>query len=560
MGRTQNTLTMSDVNEQLNEMLRGMSELQTEMDQLRRQNASMRNLLDQSEPTNRGLFGRFRRATETPKNMAESDETVVELENQLKRVTKQRDCVISERDGARHDLTAARATIEDMTRQIDQERETLTGSVNEQLADKDARIEELNVEVNQARAASAVAVGDKQSKIDELKAINDMLHSRDKIHKDDIKGLNESIRMAEQKLMAFELNQLGYNFNTRNLDKLKFHIWGGAGLVWTANDRLTSVSFDSRVYRSGHASAVRLTKNGHAAYELKVNGTYIRSFTLRTDSKLVTGAADGTVTLWHHDKKTNELRGSVRFTTKSKVITAMARAHNNRILACYSGTSGNRPGTSRKANIELLGPQLNVEKTFQGSRRETTSIAFNEHQLIGTGGADMVVRIYNMSGRGEPVKRFLEHTAKITSVAWRETQLASSSFDGTVRLWEAGGIKSMRVFSHNGPVNALKWSPIECKLASCGDDKKCQLWDIESGARVWSMRHTARCTQLDWTPCGALLACSDELGLRLWSTRSGIMIKEYALGHTRDLKFSPNGRTLAIGMHDGHTSLIDLRK
>ena len=110
-----------------------------------------------------------------------------------------------------------------------------------------------------------------------------------------------------------------------------------------------------------------------------------------------------TVTLWHHDKKTNELRGSVRFTTKSKVITAMARAHNNRILACYSGTSGNRPGTSRQANIELLGPQLNVEKTFQGSRRETASIAFNEHQLIGTGGADMVVRIYNMSGSGEPV-------------------------------------------------------------------------------------------------------------------------------------------------------------
>lgn len=86
------------------------------------------------------------------------------------------------------------------------------------------------------------------------------------------------------------------------------------------------------------------------------------------------------------------------------------------------------------------------------------------------------------------------------------------------------------------------------------------MWDVESGARVWSMRHHARCIQLDYTPCGALLACADELGVRLWSTRSGIMIKEYALGHTSDLKFSPNGRTLAIGMNDGHTSLIDLRK
>ena len=141
------------------------------------------------------------------------------------------------------------------------------------------------------------------------------------------------------------------------------------------------------------------------------------------------------------------------------------------------------------------------------------------------------------------------------------TQLASSSSDGTVRLWEAGGVRSTRVFSHDGhPVNALKWSPIEPKVTSCGNDKQCQMWDVESGARVWSMRHHARCIQLDYTPCGALLACADELGVRLWSTRSGIMIKEYALGHTSDLKFSPNGRTLAIGMNDGHTSLIDLRK
>ena len=38
--------------------------------------------------------------------------------------------------------------------------------------------------------------------------------------------------------------------------------------------------------------------------------------------------------MWHHDKKTNEIRGSVRFTTKSKTITAMAKANNNRVLAC----------------------------------------------------------------------------------------------------------------------------------------------------------------------------------------------------------------------------------
>lgn len=170
---------MGDVNEQLNEMLRGMSTLQTEMDQLRRQNASMRNLLDQSEPTKPGIFGRLKRT----KNVTVRDEAVVELENQLNRVIEERDQVKKERDEAIHNLTEARATIDDLTRQINQERETLTGSVNEQLAEKNARIDELNAEVDQLRAASALAVGDKQNEIDALKeATNDKLLALDKIH------------------------------------------------------------------------------------------------------------------------------------------------------------------------------------------------------------------------------------------------------------------------------------------------------------------------------------------------------------------------------------------
>ena len=38
------------------------------------------------------------------------------------------------------------------------------------------------------------------------------------------------------------------------------------------------------------------------------------------------------------------------------------------------------------------------------------------------------------------------------------------------------------------------------------------------------------------------------------------MIKEYQFGNTSDIKFNPSGSCLAIGMRDGHTSLVDLRK
>ena len=57
--------------------------------------------------------------------------------------------------------------------------------------------------------------------------------------KADIKTLKECLKIAEDKLMRFEVEKLNYTFATRNLDKLRFPIWRRHGLVWTAADRLT---------------------------------------------------------------------------------------------------------------------------------------------------------------------------------------------------------------------------------------------------------------------------------------------------------------------------------
>ena len=82
-------------------------------------------------------------------------------------------------------------------------------------------------------------------------------------------------------------------------------------------------------------------------------------------------------------------------------------------------------GGCRLASIELLGPGLNVEKTFQGSRKETCSIDFNDNQLIGTGGYDQIVRIYNISGSAEPVKVSLFFLGSFLSEQHKQKHLTS---------------------------------------------------------------------------------------------------------------------------------------
>ena len=398
---SESSLNESASNPNIREVLDGMRTLALEVNELRRQNVSMRKLLDKS---NQG--GSFLSKFRGDRDNTESQKRIVELETEVERMKQQ--------------IISAEKRYSDLNAKSKKQASEVT-TLKQQLVEQEQKTnelqEKLHLEVDENKQLK-MKMSFQNDKINstvqectdtEQKLRNEINTLKDSkvFLKSEMNSLKEYLDIAEKKLMEFEASRLEYQFATRNLYKLRFPTWTTFSVAWTSNDRLATFSYDSRVTRSGHAVSVRLTANGHTKNEMKVIGTYIRSFALRTDNKLVTGSADGTVSLWHHDKKVNEVRGSVRFTTKSKIISSMTKAFNNRVLACYSTSPRQgdiRPGTSRTANIELLGPSLNVEKTFQGSRKETTAIAFNGQQLIGTGGLDMIVRIYNINGSSEPVK------------------------------------------------------------------------------------------------------------------------------------------------------------
>ena len=97
---------------------------------------------------------------------------------------------------------------------------------------------------------------------------------------------------------------------------------------------------------------------------------------------------------------------------------------------------------------------------------------------------------------------------------------------GEVRVWrEEGKLLHLAWQAHTDLVFALDFSPDERTLASGGHDGSLKLWDIESGALLWSNWLTKGNNRLAFSPDGRLLASGGlDATLRLWDVKQGRLL------------------------------------
>ncbi|KAI1213899.1 WD40 repeat-like protein [Annulohypoxylon truncatum] len=180
---------------------------------------------------------------------------------------------------------------------------------------------------------------------------------------------------------------------------------------------------------------------------------------------------------------------------------------------------------------------------------------------IASSSADGTVRIWDAAS-GAHAETLVGHMAGVSAVAWSpdSATLASGSDDKAIRLWDrvtgrprarAGG---KPLLGHHNYVYCLAFSPKGNILASGSYDEAVFLWDVRAGRLMRSLpAHSDPVSGIDFCRDGTLVvSCSTDGLTRIWDTSTGQCLR--TLVHednppVTSVCFAPNGRyVLAFSM------------
>ena len=102
------------------------------------------------------------------------------------------------------------------------------------------------------------------------------------------------------------------------------------------------------------------------------------------------------------------------------------------------------------------------------------------------------------------------HKSQVSRVIWSPSgrQVASSSEDGTIKLWDLDGNKQgLRLVTSKNGIQALAWSPDGRRIASGDGPGRLRLWDVATHRLLWeSFSHSSIIRDLSFHPSGRKLA------------------------------------------------------
>jgi pre-mRNA-processing factor 19 len=186
--------------------------------------------------------------------------------------------------------------------------------------------------------------------------------------------------------------------------------------------------------------------------------------------------------------------------------------------------------------------------------------------LILTGGMDHSVILFNKD-TDTILATLTGHKKAVTSVAFQNERLLSSSDDNTTRLWDFNSksgqyTTSATVKHHQSQITGMTCHPGGSFFVTTSRDKSWACFNME-GELVLNVDGEQEYTCGSFHPDGVILgtAMADNT-IPLWDVTSNSVVATFA-GHQDEvtsLSFSENGYYLASGSRDGTCRLWDLRK
>ncbi|QJW98482.1 WD40 repeat domain-containing protein [Frigoriglobus tundricola] len=183
-------------------------------------------------------------------------------------------------------------------------------------------------------------------------------------------------------------------------------------------------------------------------------------------------------------------------------------------------------------------------------------------QLV-AGGEDGSVRIW--SADGTEAERPPVQKDGVRAVAWnpdnKRVAIGLGWKDGTVRIWDVEKRREGPQATGHGPgIIRLQWSPDGQHLASSSSNGTVKIWDAQLRPVGKPMVHTTAARTLAWSPNNDRLATGDDSGTcRIWTSK-GEPVHHFkaSAGRILALAWSADGKHLISGSEDGIARYTDL--
>ena len=142
------------------------------------------------------------------------------------------------------------------------------------------------------------------------------------------------------------------------------------------------------------------------------------------------------------------------------------------------------------------------------------------------------------------------------------SKLATASWDGTARLWDAATGKPLSVYrGHNGPLTSVEFSSDGQRIVTASLDKTARIFDVPSGKAGRSLRTSGGLQKARFSPSGRFIATASSDGsARLWDSRTGAQIAHFQgpSGRVKDIVFSPDEKQVISTSDDQIARVWDI--